>query len=125
MVALAKAYFQEGSLEAAEDSQIRALDLARENASSLQIGMALGVRAQIQLKQGESGPARETSREAVVELRDGGSLIHLARGLATEFQVLEACGAHPEAEASRDEAIALFERLGAHLDLRQIQTVAG
>jgi class 3 adenylate cyclase/tetratricopeptide (TPR) repeat protein len=121
LVALARSYLQDKRIPEAQATLLRALDLARENSSSLQIGLALGVDAMLTLESGEPAAARETIREAVKQLRDGGSLIDLARGLAIEATVLEACGAIAEAEARREEAAALFKRLGAHLDLRQLQ----
>ncbi len=121
LVALAKAYLRVRRLDDARETLDRALELARENSSSLQIGLALGVDAMLKLQAGDPASAREVIEEAVAQLRDGGSLIDLARGLATESAVLEACGAIAESEARHDEAAELFKRLGANLDLRQLQ----
>lgn len=124
LVAQARCYLLEDRAEDAAAALARARELAHENSSRLQTGMAMGVEALLSLRTGEVDKARRVAAEAVQELRDGGSLIDLGRGLAIEATVLQASGLPKEAGVRRGEAMAIFKRLGATLDLQNLTPVA-
>lgn len=124
LVAQARCYLLEDRADDAAAALARARELAHENSSRLQTGMAMGVEALLSLRCGDVSKARRVAAEAVQELRDGGSLIDLGRGLAIEATVLQASGLPREAGVRRGEAMAIFKRLGATLDLQKLTPVA-
>ncbi|MNX55016.1 photosystem I assembly protein Ycf3 [compost metagenome] len=122
-VAQARCHLHERRLSEAASALDRARTTARENSSRRQLGMAFSIEALLELQRGAVERARQVAGEAVQELRDGGSFIDLGRGLAIEATVLHAAGLRDEAGERRAEAEAIFKRLGAALDLQNLQPI--
>jgi tetratricopeptide (TPR) repeat protein len=114
---LARLAFLAADLAAAEREARTALDLARAAGSHVDEGVALRLLAGIASERGSD--ETESLLASALE-RLAGDRYEMARTWATEAKHAARIGDHARAAARRAEAAAVFESLGARLDLERL-----
>jgi serine/threonine protein kinase/tetratricopeptide (TPR) repeat protein len=106
-----------GDLAAAARHGCAALDLSRELAVDFDTAVSLRVLAQIDARRGDLAAARTSLDEAARLLGPDADPFEHARIDAARARLLRRAGDPAGADAARARAAAVFERLGARLDL--------
>ncbi|HEY9900481.1 MAG TPA: adenylate/guanylate cyclase domain-containing protein [Pantanalinema sp.] len=121
LAALAKAYHLGARDPEAREALRQALAQAQDNKSDAQVGLTQTAAALIHAERDELVEARQAIREALTALGEAGAPIELARATAVEARILAAMGDRAAADRKREEAAAVFDRLGAKLDQQALE----
>lgn len=118
---IARSFLQEGLLDEAEEAARRALEAATEPLSWTDLGATQRILGQVSHEQGRLAEGEDLLRESLETLREHGPRYELAR----TYRALAAALApdvnrRAEAKDALDQAGAIFQELGAKLDLGKI-----
>jgi tetratricopeptide (TPR) repeat protein len=121
---LAEAYLREGQVDEAERAARRALEIALEQESPLDEGVARRVLGQVYRARGDREEAEVELRTSLDSLGRAGTRYEMGRTLKDLVALCaEDKGRHTEARAALDQALAIFKELGARLDLEEVQAL--
>jgi tetratricopeptide (TPR) repeat protein len=122
---LAEAYLREGQPDRAEQAARRALEIAREQGSLPDEGVARRVLGWVYRAQGDPGRAEVQLKASLTALKGERSCYEMAQTLKRLAALYaQDTSRHAEARAALEEAGAIFGGLGAELDLRETRAVA-
>jgi tetratricopeptide (TPR) repeat protein len=121
---IAEAFLEEKMLEKAEKMAESALSSAREQESSADVGIAQRILGQIHIRQDRGSQGEELIRQSIDTLEENApryevahSYMALGGALATDTSRLD------ESKNALEKAQAIFEELGARLDLERARAL--
>ncbi|HEY9854612.1 MAG TPA: tetratricopeptide repeat protein, partial [Stenomitos sp.] len=121
--ALARAYRRLEKWDEARSAVEKGLKQAHENNSHGQVGLVLYSDATLKEAQGDLTGALQAVKEAIEALGSEGAPIDVGRAYALEAKIRLAIG-DPDADIRRAEALAIFRRLGAKLEIAALEEQA-
>ncbi len=119
--ALARAQRRLEQWDAARAAIEKGLKQAHDNNSHGQVGLVLYADATVKEAQGDLAAAAQAVQEAIAALGSEGAPIDVGRAYALEAKIQLALGATEAAQARRAEALEIFRRLGARLEIASLE----